>query len=596
MRLAGERALLEDGSVARVEWSRLSGNEIEAVLGVLLCREHPTATRVKPSRGDGGIDVWVPEVETAAVFQIKGYTGNVDSTRRRHIKDSWKTLLAYTEERSIDLSAWYLVTPENPTKEQLSWLEGVTSGASFPCVWRGLDFVDGLAANYPEVIDYYLKDGKERLEEVVQRFLTIAGLKNPVASPAESVASLEEIHKALNQFDPHFYYDFSVETLRGDGSRPPVPETTALVAAVQLSDDQRCVTYKIIARFNEATKERPVPGSMKLMAEPGTALHEQIEDWAKFGTPLKDVPANDARIDLPGGFANEQKDVKVTISAFKGQPAVPEVTLRILEPDGAVAAALDFLTEEVSTGIDPQSGRNAGHDKESGLVRYELRMCLTDKTVKIDISVEDATGRSPADMLPGLRFVTALRPPRQLQMSVRNGPVLTPSVLLAEALIPEAQGKLWLLMCESLVTIQEHVIDRILFPDMERYHAMDPMDPMDDIEAWYRAARLLRGESIAGTWSAVGVHLNPGEEPPTIMHQGIFNNSFSVRIGDKTYPLGVITMQVASMRVDEKRPPVAHGDHIDVRFVPGDDDTMMIRLASSAPGISRYPGPLRPSL
>lgn len=64
--------------MARVEWSRLSGEEVEAVVAILLCREHPTAVRVKPSRGDGGIDVWVPGDGSAIVYQIKGYTGNID--------------------------------------------------------------------------------------------------------------------------------------------------------------------------------------------------------------------------------------------------------------------------------------------------------------------------------------------------------------------------------------------------------------------------------------------------------------------------------------------------------------------------------------
>ena len=287
--------------MARVEWTRLSGNEIEAVLGVLLCREHPTATRVKASRGDGGIDVWVPEGDVAAVFQIKGYTGKIDSTRLRHIESSWKTLLVYIKENFITLSAWYLVTPENPTKEQLSWLRELTQGVAFPCVWRGLDFVDGLAAKYPEVIDYYLRDGKDRLEATVQRLLSVAGLNNPAASPASSIDSLKELHEALNQFDPHFYYDFSVETLSADGTCPPVQLTPGTVAAARVSDNKRCITYKIIPRFNEAIKERPVPGSMTLIAEPGSALQEQIEDWAKFGTPLRDVPAKDVH----GGLFTE---------------------------------------------------------------------------------------------------------------------------------------------------------------------------------------------------------------------------------------------------------------------------------------------------
>ena len=378
--------------VARVEWSRQSGDEVEAVLGILLCREHPIATRVKASVGDGGIDVWVPEGEAATVYQIKRYTGNITATRKGHIKKSWETLLAYAEENSITLSAWYLVMPENPTKEQLTWFEKLTEDASFPCVWRGLDFVDGLAAKYPDVIDYYFRDGKDRLEETVARLLSIAGLKNPAASPVSSIDSLKELHAALNQFDPHFQYDFLVQTLNADGTCPPPPVTPTAIAYVRQTDNERCITYIIIPRFNEALKERPAPGSMTLAATPGSPLHQQIDDWAQYGTPLQDVPAKNVSWDLPGGFGGSWEDARVTMGASKPLPgAVHEtITLRVLEADGSVVASLDFVTEDASSGVDKKGVRSAGHDTEAGLVRYELRMLKDDENqgfVKVPCAV-----------------------------------------------------------------------------------------------------------------------------------------------------------------------------------------------------------------
>jgi hypothetical protein len=79
--------------------------------------------------GDGGIDVWVPEGDTAIVYQIKSYTGNIDASRRAKVKKSWKTLLDYAQENSITISDWYLVMPENPTTGQLKWLEELTKQA-----------------------------------------------------------------------------------------------------------------------------------------------------------------------------------------------------------------------------------------------------------------------------------------------------------------------------------------------------------------------------------------------------------------------------------------------------------------------------------
>jgi transcriptional regulator with XRE-family HTH domain len=575
---------MDGRSMARVEWSRLSGDEVESVLAILLCREYPSATRVKPSRGDGGIDIWVPSGESAEIFQIKGYTGNISSTRRRHIESSWKRLISYTQQNSIPVSGWTLITPENPTNEQLRWLQEITGDAKFPCRWRGLDYVDGLASKYPEVIDYYLRDGKDRLETTIRQLLSVAGSDNQ-GIPAQSIESLNDLHRALNQFDPHFRYDFSVEALDEDGVCSPAPLTPGTVAVVQWRNNERCVTYKIVARFNEATRERPVPGSMTLVAPADSLKHEQIEDWAQFGTPLKDVPAKNVHWDLPGGFGGSYEDATVNFIGSRPEPGSPNeaITLRVLEPDGATAASLDFITEEVSAGLDQRGVRHSGHDKDAGLVRYELRIRRDDATGKVAanlrITAEDATGRVPKDMLHGLRFLAAIKPPRRIQIFIRNGPPVTPPLPIEEELTPSAQSELWILMCESLSEIQNHIIERFKFPDMAKYHSADPME---DIESWHQAASLLRGEILHGTWRSIDVHLNPGQDTPSEPLQAIFNSDYLTRIGTRTYQLGTVAAQVASMHVDETRPPVPHEDHLDVRIVPGHDDTVTIRLTSGA--------------
>ncbi len=64
-----------------VEWAVPSADAIEAVVGYLLCRENPEAMRIKPSRGDGGIDILVPvpgRPGVVEIYQVKSFTGDGD--------------------------------------------------------------------------------------------------------------------------------------------------------------------------------------------------------------------------------------------------------------------------------------------------------------------------------------------------------------------------------------------------------------------------------------------------------------------------------------------------------------------------------------
>lgn len=122
--------------MARVEWSRLTGEDIESIYGVLLAREYPRSTRLKPSQGDGGIDILVPGAEGYTVFQVKGYTGSISTSRKRHITNSWKRFQEYARERNLSIHEWFLSVPENPTKEQLDWISKLTSGAAHYCGWE----------------------------------------------------------------------------------------------------------------------------------------------------------------------------------------------------------------------------------------------------------------------------------------------------------------------------------------------------------------------------------------------------------------------------------------------------------------------------
>ena len=90
------------------------------------------------------------------------------------------------------------------------------------------------------------------------------------------------------------------------------------------------------------------------------------------------------------------------------------------------------------------------------------------------------------------------------------------------------------------------VVEQIKFPDMMKYRAVNFMD---DIEQWWQAAALLRGEALIGSWDSATMHLSPGVEPPIELDQApaTFSAEYGVRIGPKAYRLGIVNAQAATM-------------------------------------------------
>ena len=167
------------GHMARVSWATTSADDVEAVVGVLLCLENPEASRIKASRGDGGIDVLVPEPgapRRIEVYQVKSFTGRMSASRRGQVERSLLRLISYCAQHDLEVTAWYLAVPITPTNETREWFLGLAAGHPFPCHWRGEDFLD-VFPRMPKVLvphDIYHEDWI--------RFTTVGPPRNTVVS------------------------------------------------------------------------------------------------------------------------------------------------------------------------------------------------------------------------------------------------------------------------------------------------------------------------------------------------------------------------------------------------------------------------------
>ncbi|MFD7537582.1 tetratricopeptide repeat protein [Streptomyces sp. NPDC059819] len=129
-------------------WEELAQDHraFEHGVSVLLSMVHPGLRRVNGDGGDGGRDA-VLELSDGAlhVFQIKSFTGRLNSGRRRKIRDS----LARAAQKGP--ARWTLVVPLDPTSIEWDWFDRLCGYYSFPLELRGLCELQAMSLEHPAI-------------------------------------------------------------------------------------------------------------------------------------------------------------------------------------------------------------------------------------------------------------------------------------------------------------------------------------------------------------------------------------------------------------------------------------------------------------
>lgn len=565
--------------MARVEWTRTEPGDIEQVVAILLCRENPAAARIRPSRGDGGIDILVPldGRSKVAVYQVKSFNENLTSGQKAQAERSFRRLMDYAAGHGLQVAEWYLTLPLLQTNENREWLASFTAGHGLVAQWRGLDFLEGLAADYPAVIDYYLRDGKDRLQAAVESLTAVlrttmrigpsaavADGKTGALELAEVVPTLAALHAALNEHDPHYAYDYSVDT-----SRPEISDQPGLVAASQESDGKRWVTVKVFARCAESLAERPVPLSVQINAEPDTALHRDIEAFSKYGTSFT-APAGtaDADVTLPGGLGGTITGASVRIEPVVDPAEGYDVRLQVTDPAGAVIAETLMHMQPPTTGPSRRGVRAYGTEQH-GAFSLEILTDLDARTVSYTLRRFDLTGKPPALVLPGARLMREFCHPNGLRAAQPYGPVNHPSDSLPDG--TDAIEGIGIIadIIEALTAIQDCTTAQVAVPDFERM-------TWAEARAILRAADLIRGAAITVPWEGIGIHLHPEIGVPEGVFSALLYQELKVFVGDTEAVIGYEQIHMPAARAKQGS-TIRHGDHDDIRIVPAGGTPAVIR-------------------
>ena len=492
--------------MTRVEWTRLEGNDVEAVVAMFINREHPYSVRITPSKGDGGIDILDRNVDGAGrdvVYQVKRYTGPLTNGHKNEIEGSLKRLKGPQSDKdeikkdprweSLDVEEWHLVTPWDPTPEAELWLQGLGQTYGVKPLWDGLVTVEQLAAKYGDVVDYYLHGGREKIAEIYNQVAALFAVGQP--GEGRDVPSVgARVQKALGTLDhdPHYRYEHRF----GEGTLPPPGDRPGLVFSWMAADKKtgRWTVVDVIARCAASTQERPITVEGHVRLEPGSDAEKAYQDFLTYGAPFTS-PADTyyGQIDAPGGLGGPLEGAGISVWSLLEVGDNPELYQEVLDPEGKVLGGVNLNRIDRSQGA---GGWRVVLEEEHKVFSLEDWYKLDDLTGKRTFRLGDIVGEPVAVVAPALTFVAHCHPPNVRRLSIRHTPPEKGSTDAAVMLAPEelrTRIERMAGLISMLAAFQQQASSVIAVPDLAGVAD-------EQIREWQFADALLRGHEATVTY------------------------------------------------------------------------------------------------
>ncbi|MFY1621341.1 hypothetical protein, partial [Micromonospora sp. WMMD736] len=497
------------------------------------------------------------------MYQVKNFAENLAGSQKAQIVESHRRIRDYANGRGWVIDKWYLTIPLDPTPENTEWFEEMAKAADFPCEWRGLAHIEGWAARYPDVVDYYLEGGRARLAEDLARFSaisTIAVAGGPAftvddysnLNPGMLHGQLAALRDALNSRDPHFLYDIAISH-KPQWPAPRAEGYPRLVASTsrQLGDSH--VAFHVMARGAESLQERPITWTGAIAAEAGSVEAQELEEFRVYGRPPSmPLEIKNLSVDLPGGLGHEFESGRLTLLQPDGGENAFDRKMSIVSPEDELKAEVIVTMNPPVTNHDDTGVYNHGSDS-SGFLTIETLARLGDKgfDITIRLGVDDPSGYYPDQVEQPLAFLQHFSPPNRLRLAMLRGN----SAVLQE--IPQTSKDddsarwhdLVLRYARALMAIQPYVSVELRMPDLAD-------EDIRDINGVLRAARLVSGEAVTISWERLPFTFHEGVEVPAGPHAVAFQYMLRASVGDRAHDLGWVSAtaqaaEVSSVQTDE---------------------------------------------
>ncbi|MCT7293900.1 hypothetical protein NVV99_23630 [Rhodococcus sp. PAE-6] len=479
------------------------------------------------------------------VYQVKKFAENLTTDQKAQIVKSHARIKAYAEKRGWSIETWHLTLPLDPTPENDQWFETLTSEDGFESTWKGLSVFDNWAADFPQVLDYYLGNGKEQMQADMKRFaattmIMLPGLDADAAEhtfstlePADTLDRIALLRATLNGRDPHYMYDITV------GSSPapsPVPSDhyPTVVASVSKPIDDQVVTVHILARCAESLVERPITYTGTIVVDRDSDDEREWNKFLDYGlVPSRKLKIRDMISDLPGGLGETTVEGLLLIQQPDNPAAEYDRILGVIGADGTPLAEIPVHFAAPSSNHDGTGMSSRGTDP-SGILTVEVLSRTREHGTEItfNFTLSDPRGHFVADIAPAVAFVHHFSTPNTLRIADPRVPRLTQDRPIPTAKPRNAETRAATSRhhyIEALATIQQYADCALKVPDFDSVTAETAADTI-------RTGRLLREGIITIDWNTLSVTLHKGVEVPDGLSALVADLPLHITVGGNHHP------------------------------------------------------------
>lgn len=504
----------------RIPWTRYSGEDVESVLATFISLEERNAIKIRPSRGDGGIDLIVYlDVETVDIYQIKKFAENLKNSQKAQIENSWQELSATTAVLHVKINSWHLVMPLDPTNENLRWAKELVEPSGTKFIWDGLSRVDGWASKYPEVIDYYFSNGKEEISEYAAKLLSMANLPD-CSDPVILENRLRDLCSNLDKLDP--YYAYSVHVLSEYDKRDDFCTRApgVVMSQILVTPGAGRIAIDVIEKTPIASMLHPLTFSVKIIA--GTDEEkEQVQNYIEYGMPFTSLPAEviDQDCQLPVGRSYEGFRRGIIKSFDLNTSNCIRSASLFWEGCGELQLIVDKTTHGTKGVFF-----SAHDDTETFKLNFKWDASQPGGTLNYEFSFSNLANKRSRDVARTYRFLSEATD-KKVDLRINGTSALSFNLDIRDDLIDLINIIYGLAV--ALETVNRAADSEMPFPDVYKTTKGEIANLRD-------AARLLDGESVVYSWESHWFNLDGDKvqnlECPSL---ALWIKPLTVRLGDR---------------------------------------------------------------